>query len=312
MNDELRNCRLCPRRCGADRAAGERGFCGAGASARIARAALHFWEEPCISGENGSGAVFFSGCTMRCVYCQNYELSAHGLGYDITDDELASEYLRLQKEGAANINLITATQYIPQAAASVAAARKRGLSVPVVYNTSGYELERSLEMLDGTADIYLPDLKYMKNETAEKYSLAADYPEIAKKALDIMFEQVGEPVFENGMMKRGMIIRHLMLPGHLSETIKVINYVHARFGDRVWFSLMSQYTPLRKFGRFPELNRTIDRKCYQAAVEHCMKLDMRSVFIQEGTAADESFIPEFFGEPGRAAKKTDENDGRKR
>lgn len=293
---ELDECRLCPRSCGARRSGGERGFCGALASARIARAALHFWEEPCISGKNGSGAVFFSGCTMRCVYCQNRELSAANLGYDITEDELAGEYLRLQEEGAENINLVTPTQYIPQIVSSVEAARDMGLIVPVVYNTGGYETERSLMLLDGTVDVYLPDLKYMSGETAAKYSSAKDYPEIAKKAIDVMFEQVGEPVFEGGIMKRGVIIRHMLLPGHLAETIKIINYVHKRFGDRVWFSLMSQYTPLRRFEKFPELDRRVDPECYEAAEEHCVKLGMEHVFVQEGAAADESFIPEFFGE----------------
>lgn len=233
---------------------------------------------------------------MRCVYCQNRELSAANLGYDITEDELAGEYLRLQEEGAENINLVTPTQYIPQIVSSVEAARDMGLIVPVVYNTGGYETERSLMLLDGTVDVYLPDLKYMSGETAAKYSSAKDYPEIAKKAIDVMFEQVGEPVFEGGIMKRGVIIRHMLLPGHLAETIKIINYVHKRFGDRVWFSLMSQYTPLRRFEKFPELDHRVDPKCYEAAEEHCVKLGMEHVFIQEGEAADESFIPEFFGE----------------
>lgn len=299
MHKELSDCRLCPRECGADRNTGARGFCGAGADVRIARAALHFWEEPCISGKKGSGTVFFSGCTMRCIYCQNYELSANNLGYDITETQLASEFMRLMNEGAENINLVTPTHYIPQIIYAAAEARKIGLSVPIVYNTGGYETERSLALLDGTADVYLPDLKYMSEETAARYSFAMNYPETAKRALDVMFEQVGEPVFENGMMKRGMIIRHLMLPGHLADTIKVINYVHKRFGNSVWFSLMSQYTPIRHIEKYPELNRRVEKRAYDLAVQRCMELGMENVFIQDGEAAKESFIPEFSGSRNR-------------
>ena len=295
MHDELSCCRLCPRECGADRTAGRRGFCGAGVGVRIARAALHFWEEPCISGEKGSGTVFFSGCTMRCIYCQNYELSVNNLGYDITEEELAGEFLRLEGKGAENINLVTPTPYIPQIIRAVSDARSRGLSLPVVYNTGGYETERSLVLLDGTVDVYLPDLKYMSEKTAVGYSAARGYPEIAKKALDVMFEQVGEPVFENGMMKRGVIIRHLMLPGHLADTVKIINYVHKRFGNSVWFSLMSQYTPVRHIEKYPELNRRVEKRAYELAVQRCMDLGMENVFIQDGEAANESFIPEFSG-----------------
>lgn len=296
IDKELKKCRLCPRVCGVDRTAGCRGFCGAGRSARIARAALHYWEEPCISGKNGSGTVFFSGCTMRCIYCQNYELSAKNFGYDITERELARKFLMLQGQGAENINLVTPTQYIPHIINSVCDARKNGLSIPVVYNTGGYETERSLELLEGTVDVYLPDFKYFNDKLAAKYSSAAGYTRIVKNALDIMFEQVGEPIFDgNGMMIKGMIIRHLMLPGHLDDTARIINYISKRFGNSVYFSLMSQYTPVRKIKGHPDLNRTVEKKYYDFAVSICEDLGMENVFIQEGSSVGESFIPEFTG-----------------
>lgn len=292
--NELNCCRLCPRECGADRSGGKYGFCGAGSNLRIARAALHFWEEPCISGKEGSGTVFFSGCTMRCVYCQNYEVSTNCMGYEITIDELAEIFLDLQKKGANNINLVTPTQYVPQITAALDIAKKGGLTLPIVYNTGGYETEGTLEMLRGYVDIYMPDFKYFSNTAAVKYSRAHDYREIVMKALDTMYEQVGPPVFdERGIMQRGMIIRHLMLPGLLGDTVKIINYINKRFGENVWFSLMSQYTPMRENKDNPELNHRIDMEKYRAAEMLCERLGMSNVFLQEETAADESFIPEF-------------------
>ena len=294
--EKLRSCGLCPRKCGTDRTAGERGFCGAGANARIARAALHFWEEPCISGEKGSGAVFFSGCTMRCIFCQNYEVSTNNLGTDITVPELAETFLELERQGAENINLVTPTQYAPQIISALGEARQSGLSVPAVYNTGGYESEDTLGLLEGYIDIYMPDLKYWSVRPALSYSSAPDYTETARRAIDAMYEQTGEPVFdERGMMKRGVIVRHMMLPGMLADTIHIIDHIHKRFGDRVYFSLMSQYTPVRHIEKYPGLNRRVDQKYYRFAVEHCMELGMNNVFIQEGESAEESFIPEFSG-----------------
>lgn len=289
-------CRLCPRQCGADRENGERGFCGAPSDIRIARAALHFWEEPCISGENGSGTVFFSGCAMRCVYCQNYEVSTNNLGYIVSEQKLADEFLRLMEEGAENINLVTPTHYVPEIKRALDIAVSRGLNIPIVYNTGGYETVETIRSLEGYVDIYMPDFKYYSDETAVKYSSAPHYRETVMRALDEMYRQTGKPEFDSrGIMKKGMIIRHLMLPGSLSETLHIIDYVHETFGENVYFSLMSQYTPIRHIEKFECLNRRISQKSYDFAVSHCEDLGMENVFIQEGEAADESFIPEFGG-----------------
>ncbi|MDD6763176.1 MAG: radical SAM protein [Clostridiales bacterium] len=292
----LENCRLCPRRCGVNRLNGERGFCGAGREVRIARAALHFWEEPCISGSSGSGTVFFSNCTMKCVYCQNYEVSTNNLGYAVTEEELAEIFLDLQRQGANNINLVTPTHYVPQIIAALLIAGANGMVLPVVYNTGGYELPETIEMLCGYVDIYMPDFKYYDNKTAARYSKAPDYLEHTAAALDSMYHQVGTPELDqNGIMRRGMIIRHLMLPGRLSDTVHIINYIHKHFGDKVYFSLMNQYTPVRHIEGIERLNGRLDVRAYRAAVDLCRRLGMERVFVQDGEAASESFIPEFTG-----------------
>lgn len=292
----LSRCRLCPRRCGADRLSGETGFCGAGRDIRIAGAAPHFWEEPCISGTGGAGAVFFSGCALRCVYCQNYKISSEGMGYAVTEEELAEIFLGLERRGAHNIDLVTPTHYAPRIMRALDLARPRGLSLPVVYNCGGYELTETIDALDGYVDIYMPDFKYCDDKTARRLSGAPDYRGIAAAALDRMYEQVGKPVFDgNGIMRRGMIIRHLMLPGHLCETVHIINYIHRRFGDNVYFSLMSQYTPVRRVDIEPALNGVVPPRAYSAAVGLCERLGMENVYIQDGASASESFIPEFSG-----------------
>lgn len=292
----LRRCHLCPRQCGADRTGGEKGFCGAGANVKIARAALHFWEEPCISGSRGSGTVFFSGCTMKCVYCQNYRISSEGLGYDISISELADNFLRLKDEGAHNINLVTPTQYVPQIICALDMAKERGLDIPVVYNTGGYESIETLKLLRGYVDIYMPDIKYFDDKRAVKYSSAPDYKRTVCAAVGEMLRQTGEPVIDaDGMMKKGVMIRHLMLPGGLADTLHIIDYINSEYGSRVYFSLMSQYTPVRRSERFSELNELVKRKSYEFAVDRCSELGMENVYIQEGEAADESFIPEFSG-----------------
>lgn len=295
--NELNCCQLCPRECGADRNGGKYGFCGAGNNLRIARAALHFWEEPCISGKDGSGTVFFSNCTMKCIYCQNYEVSTNDLGYEVSVEELADIFLDLERQGANNINLVTPTHYVPQIKQSLDIAKGKGMSLPVVYNTGGYESVRTIEMLNGYVDIYMPDFKYFNDELAVKYSRAYNYRRYVTAALDAMYKQVGMPIFdEDGIMRRGMIIRHLMLPGLLSDTVKIINYINKRFGENVWFSLMSQYTPVRQIEDIPSLNERLERKKYNAAVSLCERLGMENVFLQEGEAASESFIPIFYGE----------------
>ena len=297
MNNILKSCTLCPRRCGADRAGGKYGFCGAGNDVRIARAALHFWEEPCISGESGSGTVFFSNCTMKCLFFQNYEVSTNNLGYEVTIDELADIFIDLQKKGANNINLVTPTHYVPQIISALDKARENGLILPVVYNTGGYENVETIKMLDGYVDVYMPDFKYYNDYIAIKLSNAPKYAEYAMAATEEMYRQVGRAVLNgNGIMQKGVLIRHLMLPGFLRDSIKIIDYISGTYGNNVFFSLMSQYTPLRHIDEFESLNGKLKMKYYNFAVERCIENGMENVFIQEGEAADESFIPEFHGE----------------
>lgn len=294
----LKHCSLCPRKCGIDRTSGETGFCGCDDRLKIARAALHFWEEPCISGTKGSGTVFFSHCTLKCVYCQNYGISTENRGKYITRGELADIFCNLQKQGAHNINLVTPTHFVPQIIDSLDAARKNGLSVPVVYNTGGYENTETIDMMNGYADIYLPDLKYFDDRYAVKYSGAADYFRTAFAAIERMYRQVGKCEFdENGIIKKGVIVRHLMLPGLLFDTKKIIDRLYSHFGDDIFISIMSQYTPLPSLPReFPELNRKLNRGCYNSLVDYAANLGITNAYIQESDSADESFIPEFFGE----------------
>ena len=240
----MEKCNLCPRKCNIDRSAGKTGFCGVQSDKIIAaRAALHMWEEPCISGEEGSGTMFFSGCTLRCVYCQNYDIARAASGKEITRERLAEIFLELQKKGANNINLVTPTHYTTEIIWAVKKARREGLQLPVVYNCSGYECVETLKKLEGIVDIYLTDFKYMENEMAKKYSKAENYPEVAKRALKEMFRQQPEPEFdERGMMVRGIIVRHLLLPGYLDNAKAVVKYVYETYGDKVFLSLMNKKT----------------------------------------------------------------------
>ncbi|HIT67311.1 MAG TPA: radical SAM protein [Candidatus Merdisoma merdipullorum] len=293
------SCTLCPRNCHADRSAGHRGFCGVtGTKIKCARAALHMWEEPCISGEKGSGTVFFSGCPLRCVYCQNREIARGEAGKEITPERLAEIFLELEEKGAANINLVTPTHYTPEIVWAVEKARELGLDLPVVYNCSGYEKVETLQMLEGIVDIYLTDFKYMEAETAKRYSHAPDYPQMAQAALAEMVRQTGgKAVFDRqGMMKRGVIVRHLLLPGHLKNAKAVVKYVYETYGNQVYLSLMNQYTPLPGMERWPELNRKVTRREYERLVDFAVDLGVENGFIQEGETAQESFIPAFDGE----------------
>lgn len=291
---DFSSCCLCPRECGADRLAGNSGICGCSDKIKIARYSLHQWEEPCISGEHGSGTVFFSGCNMRCVFCQNHVISAGGKGFEVDTERLAEIFMELQEMGAHNINLVTPTHFAPQIMVSLDTAKIRGLKIPVVYNTSGYEKTDTLKMLDGYVDIYMPDMKYKNSKYSEKYSYAEDYFSIAQKALKEMFRQTGPVQVREGIMQKGMIVRHLMLPGLLLDTKKVVDYLYRTYGDDIYISLMSQYTPLPHIKDFPELDRTINKKSYEAMVNYCVNEGMNNVFIQEGESASESFIPEFF------------------
>lgn len=291
----LENCRLCPRQCGVNRRAGEKGFCGAvGEKVRVARAALHFWEEPCISGERGSGTVFFSWCTMRCVFCQNREIRSGEAGADITIERLADIFLEQQGRGAHNINLVTPTHYLPQIILALEMARERGLTLPVVYNTSGYERAEMLRLLEGVVDVWLPDFKYLTDALAKEYSGAPGYSETALAALDEMVRQAGEPQFDDdGMMTRGVIIRHLCLPGHLEESRQVVKTLFERYGNTVYYSLMNQYTPPSQKLRWPNLNERFPGKDYDQLIDFAVDLGLENGFVQEEGTAEESFIPAF-------------------
>ena len=293
----MEECRLCPRNCGVDRNSGQKGFCGVSAEVKIARAVLHMWEEPCISGKEGSGAVFFSGCALRCRFCQNRAISGGQQGKTVTVKRLADIFLELQEQNANNINLVTAGQFIPQVAEAIILARDQGLKIPVVYNSSGYESLTALKMLEGLVDIYLPDFKYMDPDLALKYSYAKDYPEVAKEALKEMVRQVGEPEFDDrGMMQRGIIVRHLLLPGHVRDSQNILKYLIDTYGNRIYISLMNQYTPMPAMKEDPLLSRKVTEREYERLIDYGISLGLENGFIQEGETAKESFIPEFNGE----------------
>ena len=289
-------CSLCPRGCDVDRQV-KTGYCGVGNTLRVARAALHFWEEPCISGEEGSGAVFFTGCNLRCVFCQNHQIARAEQGKEITVERLSEIFLELQAQKANNINLVTATHYVPQVIEALKIAKNKGLCIPVVYNCGGYESVETLKMLEGFVDIYLPDFKYVDEERAKRYSRAADYPEIAKKALAEMVRQQPEAKFdERGIMEKGVIVRHLMLPGGIKDSKAVVKYLYETYGDQIYVSLMNQYTTLPHVADYPEINRNLKKFEYDRLVDYAISLGVENGFIQEGETAKESFIPAFTNE----------------
>lgn len=293
----LKSCRLCPRSCGANRTAGNVGYCKAGKEIKIARAALHFWEEPPISGENGSGTVFFSYCNMGCVFCQNYGISHEHHGRTVTEGELAEIFIDLQKNGANNINLVTPTHYVPQIKSALITAKKNGLAVPVVYNCGGYESVEALKILDGLVDIYMPDMKYCSDKYAIKYSNAPGYFVYACKAIEEMYRQTGKNTFdENGLMKSGVLVRHMLMPGMLFDSKKILDYLYESYGDNIYISIMNQYTPMPNAKNFPEINRRVDKKYYETLVDYAEKIGITNAFVQSGEAIGESFIPEFWNE----------------
>ena len=296
--EHYRCCRLCPRGCGADRLKGSTGLCGETAELRIGRAALHKWEEPCLSGLSGAGAVFFSGCQLRCIYCQNYSLAHGEQGTAVSADRLADIFLALEAQGASCIDLVTPDHFLPHIVYAVKKARAMGLSVPAVYNCSGYETPSALSLLEGIVDIYLTDFKYADSGLAGKYSAAPDYPEQAFRAVREMVRQQPEPVFsaDGNLMKRGVLVRHLILPGHTRDSMELIRMLYESFGDQIWFSLMNQYTPdPRLLKSAPELCRSITRREYKRVVDYALSLGITNAFIQEGGTASESFIPSFDG-----------------
>lgn len=281
-------CNQCPRKCNVERSK-YIGRCGVGEKFKIARADLHFWEEPCISGKNGSGTVFFSGCNLGCVFCQNYEISHRCIGRDVESDELVRIFEALISRGANNINLVNPTHYARQISEVL---KNWNSPVPIVYNSSGYESVETLKLLDGLVDIYLPDFKYIVPEKAKKYSLAEDYPEASMLALAEMKRQVGEDVFENGLMKKGMIIRHLVLPSNTNASIKVLDYLAENYRD-TYISVMAQYTPCGDLEGFEEINRGLTKREYNKIVDYALSLGLEKIFIQDLSSASESFIPQF-------------------
>lgn len=289
------HCMLCPRKCGADRLNGQYGVCHMTAEPVVARASLHFYEEPCISGEQGSGAVFFSGCNLRCVFCQNYEISRGKAGLIIDTGRLAEIFLELQDKKANNINLVTGVMFIPTIVEALKQAKAQGLHIPVIYNSSGYESVEALRLLEGWVDVYLPDFKCMSQELGTKYFGAPDYAETAEAAIQEMVRQAPRVVLdEQGFIRQGVIVRHLVLPGQRKEAEKVLRYLHDRYGDQIYLSIMNQYTPMKGID-LPdrELKRKLTTYEYQKVIDYALSIDITKAYMQVGKTADESFVPPF-------------------
>lgn len=291
----LEKCSLCPHECNVNRLNNEVGRCRVTDKVKIALANLHYYEEPCISGESGSGTVFFSGCNMSCKFCQNYKISQEGLGKEIEVEELANEFLRLQEENANNINLVTGFMYIPQIIEAIKLAKSKGLNIPILYNSSGYEKAESLKMLQGYIDVYLPDFKYFENDLGEKLSGIKNYPEVAKNALKEMYRQVGVPQFdENGMIKKGLIIRHLVLPNHIENSKKVLKWIKENIDNEVYLSLMAQYFPSYKALEIKDINRKLNLEEYEEIEDYVFELNFNG-YIQDLEENEEQYIPDFEG-----------------
>lgn len=288
------NCLLCPRKCGINRRTGQTGVCGVSSEIKVARAALHYWEEPCISGKRGSGAVFFSGCSLHCVFCQNREISDGKAGKVISKERLSDIFMELAVKGANNINLVTPGQYIPDIVWAVNDAKSRGMKLPIIYNTSGYENVTELKLLEGIVDVYLPDFKYMDSALSAMYSRAKDYPSVAKQALSEMVRQQPDVVIDDatGLIQKGVIVRQLLLPGHVNDAKAVLKYLYDTYHDHVYISMMSQFTPIA-LKDYPEINRTVTRREYERLVDYALEIGITNAFIQEGDVAKDSFIPAF-------------------
>ena len=285
-------CELCPRRCRVDRV-NQFGFCGAGKNLRVALVSLHAWEEPCLSGERGAGTVFFSHCNLRCVYCQNFSISHEGFGAEISVERLAEIFLEQETRGAANIELVTPTHFTDKICAAIDIAKARGLSLPIVWNSNAYEIPETLELLRGRVDIFLPDLKYFDDAAAKKFSAAPNYFAVASAALEKMFELVGSAKFDGDLMTRGMIVRHLVLPNFRRDAMKIIEWLYKTFGDKIFISLMNQYTPVFRAAEFKKISRRLTTFEYNSVVEHAASLGIKNCFVQVGKTADEKFIPDF-------------------
>ena len=292
--NKYENCLLCPRKCGINRSTGQTGVCGVSSEIKVARAALHYWEEPCISGKRGSGAVFFSGCSLHCVFCQNREISDGKEGKVISKERLSDIFIELAGKGANNINLVTPGQYIPDIVWAVNDAKSRGMKLPIIYNTSGYENVTELKLLEGIVDVYLPDFKYMDSTLSARYSRAKDYPSVAKQALSEMVRQQPDVVIDDatGLIQKGVIVRQLLLPGHVNDAKAVLKYLYDTYHDHVYISMMSQFTPIA-LKDYPEINRTVTKREYERLVNYALEIGITNAFIQEGDVAKDSFIPAF-------------------
>lgn len=292
--NKYENCLLCPRKCGINRSTGQTGVCGVSSEIKVARAALHYWEEPCISGKRGSGAVFFSGCSLHCVFCQNREISDGKEGKVISKERLSDIFIELADKGANNINLVTPGQYIPDIVWAVNDAKSRGMKLPIIYNTSGYENVTELKLLEGIVDVYLPDFKYMDSTLSARYSRAKDYPSVAKQALSEMIRQQPDVVIDDatGLIQKGVIVRQLLLPGHVNDAKAVLKYLYDTYHDHVYISMMSQFTPIA-LKNYPEINRTVTKREYERLVNYALEIGITNAFIQEGDVAKDSFIPAF-------------------
>ena len=294
--EEMEKCRLCPRNCGVDRRSGK-GFCGASEQVKIALVSLHHWEEPCLSGINGAGTVFFSHCNMKCIYCQNYDISIQGKGIEVSVERLAEIFAEQEARGAHCLDLVTPTHYVPQIKKALDIAKAKGFKLPVVYNSSGYESRATIESLAGYVDIYLPDFKYYNNDTAWKYSRVKDYVERTKEAVEAMVEQVKEIKFNReGIMTSGVLVRHMILPWYYKESLGILDYLWDTYGDKIYISLMNQFTPQYLGKKDGKLNRKLTTFEYEKVVDHALELGFTQCYVQDKAAATEEFIPCFNGD----------------
>ena len=290
----LKNCTICPHKCGINRLEGNKGRCKCNDKLKIALASLHMYEEPCISGTNGSGTVFFSNCNLNCIYCQNYEISNLGKGKEITVEHLAEIFLKQQEKSAHNINLVTPTMYVYQIIEAIKIAKSKGLNIPIVYNSNGYENVDTIKLLNGYIDVYLPDLKYYTNELSKKYSKVDNYFEIATNAIKEMYKQVGKAQFdENGLIKKGVIIRHLVLPNHIQNTKNILKWIKNNMPNYIYVSIMAQYFPTYKATEDDLINRKLNKKEYKEVLNYLYSLDLENGYIQELGEHEEEYVPDF-------------------
>lgn len=294
--DALEHCTLCPRQCGVNRLAGERGYCGAGRLARVALVSLHPWEEPCIAGTSGAGTVFFSFCSLRCLFCQNAVISHEENGIDVTEERLAEIFLEQQARGAATLDLVTPTHFAPQILSALCMAKKRGLNLPVVWNSSGYEREEIIRAIADEIDVFLPDLKYIDEKSAADCSDARDYFSFASAAIKAMVGAKGAPVLREGrILASGVLVRHLILPGKRKESMRILDWLWETFGDQVMLSLMGQYTPMYRAAEVKGLDRKLTTFEYESVVDHALDIGIIRCYVQDRGAASEEFVPKFDG-----------------